>query len=173
MPHSELGPRWTHLPQSWSLPCPPPLSCLLSPSPSHRATEGRARPRETGLLVPAWKLLPSLEPVCPSQNGQERMFPDVQNEQDGWTLSDGSAAGSGQWTVSSWERGQEERRGRDVVTSGARAILAGFKAKGSSGPLRLADGELRGSWVPARRVVSPGQGCCPISRDLGRRGGSF
>lgn len=63
--------------------------------------------------------------------------------------------------------------GRGVVTLDARAVLAGFKAKGSSGPLRLSDGELRGSWVPARRVVSPGQGCCPISRDLGRRGGQL
>ena len=102
------------------------------------------------------------------------MFPDVQNERDNWTLSDGSAAGSGQWTVSSWERGQEERPGvwcGDLLD--ARAILAGFKAKGSSGPLGLVDGDPRGSWVPARRVVSPGQGCSPISRDLGREGGSF
>ena len=111
------------------LPALRPSVICSPPSPMQHATEGRARPRETGLPVPGWKLLPSLEPVCPSQTGQERMFPDVQNERDNWTLSDGSAAGSGQWTVSSWERGEEERPGvwcGDL--SDACAILAGFKA---------------------------------------------
>ena len=98
----------------------------------------------------------------------------MQNEQDTWSLSDGSAAGSGRQTASSWERGQEERLGEgygDLLD--ARAILAGFKARGSSGPRGLADGDLRGSWVPVRWVVSPGQGCSPISRGLGRREGQL
>ena len=174
MPHNELGARWARRPQSWSPPCPLPLACLLYLSPAQHATEGRARLREPGLPVPAWKLLRSLEPVCPSRNAQGKMFPDVQDEQDNGTLSDGSAAGSGQETASSWERGREERLGEGYgALSDARAVLAGFKAKGSSGPRGLADGDLRGSCVPVCWVVSPGQGCSPVSRGLGRRAGQL